>query len=119
MKTIMITLGLTLLVTQANAAQRTGNDLYEGCKALAEGRANAPDVHVLALAGQCAGQLEAVSGLASQSWPQRALCVPPNVTDGQGARVVMSWMQRHPEETHHEFWYIAYAALYEVWSCSK
>jgi Rap1a immunity proteins len=44
-------------------------------------------------------------------------CVPKDVTLGQTVRVVVKYMDDHPEETHQSFVAFVYDATRKAWPC--
>jgi Rap1a immunity proteins len=44
-------------------------------------------------------------------------CIPDEVTRGQVVRVVIKYIDQHPEQTHELFGFLAYDALKEAWPC--
>jgi hypothetical protein len=60
--------------------------------------------------GMCVGL---VHGLAYMS----GSCFPKGVTRGQTIRVVIAYIERHPQRMHEDFRELALEALHEAWPC--
>jgi hypothetical protein len=46
-------------------------------------------------------------------------CIPQEVTNGQAVRVVVAYIDKHPEHLHESFNLLAILALGEAWPCKK
>jgi Rap1a immunity proteins len=67
-------------------------------------------------AGQCFGITQR---LAWTRGPQIGIfCPPDGATHGQMLRVVVRYIEEHPQDMHEAFALLAYRALHEVWPCT-
>ena len=64
----------------------------------------------------CIGMIKGLSYAASMQ-PPIPFCVPDDATNGQMVRVVVNYIDRHPERMHRGFGHLAYDALEEAWPC--
>ncbi|WP_411431290.1 Rap1a/Tai family immunity protein [Sinorhizobium meliloti] len=74
--------------------------------------------------GFCYGAMATLQQLSSIQWsgdsqPMLSLCVPSAVRMTQYARIVVNYLQAHPEKLHEEGSYLAWAALREVYPYSS
>jgi hypothetical protein len=115
-RTFIISASLVLALTQAGLAEGeedsfSGNAVMPGCRSLLEERQA-----VWFKEGQCLG---IIRGLADSFYlpPPSPFCVPHGATNEQMVRVVVSYIDRHPEKMHLNFTNLAYNALREAWPC--
>ena len=86
----------------------SGNGRYPGCKDfIAENPRGSFD------AGVCAGLLDGILYWRSL----HGICPPPGVTNGQGVRVVVAYMDRNPALLDEAFSDLAVHALRRAWPC--
>jgi hypothetical protein len=98
-------------VLGANDPFMTGTFMLPHCKAASE-RPN-PGVW----GGHCAGIIEALGWIGSSAG---RLCLPAGgITGAQAQRVVVRWLEMHPEKLHLDFKELAMEALVDVWPCRK
>ena len=67
-------------------------------------------------AGQCGGVIDALIFMGSSIEGSGRFCPPP-IPPVQGLRVVVLYMERHPELLHLDFKVLALRALQEAWPC--
>jgi hypothetical protein len=70
--------------------------------------------------GLCAGEIYAtmaILGLYGSRMPGLAACIPKGVSFSQGLRVVVVYMERHPELLHRPLAGLAIEALSEAFPC--
>jgi hypothetical protein len=46
-----------------------------------------------------------------------SFCNPPGVTPGQAPRMVVAYIEAHPERIHDDFTELALEAMYDTWPC--
>ncbi|WP_354097554.1 Rap1a/Tai family immunity protein [Bradyrhizobium sp. S3.2.12] len=67
--------------------------------------------------GQCGGTIDTLVWVGS-SLPKRGrFCAPKGIPHMQAHRVVVSWLERHPERLHLSFQGLVMEALMEAWPC--
>ena len=66
--------------------------------------------------GQCGGVIDALIFMGSSIEGSGRFCPPP-IPPVQGVRVVVFYMERHPELLHLDFKVLALRALQEAWPC--
>jgi hypothetical protein len=67
--------------------------------------------------GECTGIIKTLGFLGRVLPDPVKNCVPDNVVPGQGVRVVVKYMEAHPEKLHLNFTELAMSALAETWPC--
>ena len=90
---------------------RSGNYMLPHCKALVESKAYG------IWEGQCGGTIDTLVWVGS-SLPTR-FCPPSPMPPSQPHRVVVGYLERHPEKLHEDFKGLAIEAMMEAWPCSK
>jgi hypothetical protein len=118
---------LAALATSAFAQPQnytTGNELRENCRyAVSESDAD----HITARAGLCIGfidgfqQFEQIMDIAmgarAANLGSRLICVPDGVTNGQAVKVVVRYLDQHPESLHKFAGLLVYEALTDAFPC--
>jgi Rap1a immunity proteins len=103
---------------QLPAADTSANAIFRGCKAFVEGRA--ADAQLYGLGNYCAG---IVIGLASAaqdlSRPEWQSCAPATTNAQQLARVVVDFIEAHPDRTHEDFKRLTLEAFHDAWPCKS
>jgi hypothetical protein len=69
----------------------------------------------------CAGMVFGLGILLRQDPKSRFYCVelPEDITFGQAIKVVIRYMEEHPQDMHHPFKYLALVAIMDAWPCKK
>ena len=93
----------------------SGNYFLPACKAFASETfyENALDE------GVCAGVVKAVSQVGKRLDPKWRSCTPGETTLAQRVRVVISFLEAHPERLHEDFTPLAVEALRQAWPCGR
>jgi len=108
-----ILLVLTLITTNifpVNAYE--GTNSLEACRAVAN-ETFTSNAHYM---GYCIGVAESMmSPIPPGVKCQLDYCIPKAVTTQQGIRVLVNYMDKHPEKTHLELRVIAVLAFMEAW----
>jgi hypothetical protein len=105
-----VVIGLAVNAAYAEAPADTGNAMLPMCKFATEGDYS-PGAAI------CIGMVEATRNLASFLPDPFRSCPPEPATNGQAIRVVIKFMESHPERLHEKFQVLLLAALREVWRC--
>lgn len=113
MKVIIVLVGLVLGSMSANAQDvSSGNIMLQGCEDAISNRATF-------LAGVCAGIIEGLRFGGPTLDKGLAFCVPNNIARGQAIRVVLKFMNEHPQDLHEDFIVLASVSLLNIWPCKK
>jgi hypothetical protein len=108
-------------VTMANAAEKDADiSTYSAdywlpyCKDYIAGR---PDY----LPNFCAGMIFGLGILLRQDPKSPLYCVdiPEGIKFEQAIRVVIRYIEEHPQDMHHPFKYLALVAIMDAWPCKK
>ena len=103
---------------QLPAGDTSANAIIRGCKAFVEGRA--ADAQLYGLGNYCAG---IVIGLASVgqdlSRPEWQSCAPGTTNAHQLARVVVDFIEAHPERMRDDFRGLTLEAFHDAWPCKS
>ncbi|MEK4035839.1 Rap1a/Tai family immunity protein [Methylocystis sp. IM3] len=105
---------IPILITEKAVGGTTGNDLLQSCIDFVEQKNNSGFFNQ----GVCAGAVNTTL-ILSEIILQRRSCPPNGVTTAQAVRVVIAYMQRHPEGLHNDIAAIAIVALAEAWPCAN
>lgn len=108
----------------------TGAQLLEACRDLVAGlhsdNATADGITVPSSfgSGQCMGAMQMLQTLGNiqfqgENKPALALCVPTEVRSSQYARIVLKYLQDHPEALHQDGNYLAYLAINSAFPCKN
>ena len=79
-----------------------------------------PDLHPQAPDGLfCLGVITALLDTVSLMAPKYRFCRPATATYGQAVRVVISYIEAHPQDMHEDYTGLAMVALLEAWPCAR
>jgi hypothetical protein len=91
----------------------TGSFMLKHCKGyLAEALYSDPN------GAKCFGALSALGYVSQALIPRLRSCPPSAATKEQLGRVVIKFLEDHPEDLHLDFRFLALAAMKKVWPCS-
>ncbi len=94
----------------------SANAVYAGCKAFSQGQVR--DAQTAMAANFCSGIVNALSGIGPYlKLPEWQSCVPPSSTGAQTARVVVKFLEEHPERMHEDLRTLALEAFHQAWPC--
>ncbi|BCG88271.1 hypothetical protein MesoLj113c_43810 [Mesorhizobium sp. 113-3-9] len=125
------TIAVTLILASSGASKATeGTQLLEACRELVAGihSDNQTEDGIIVpstfTSGLCMGSMQMLKGLSQLSFqgesrPALALCVPTEVRTTQYARIVVKYLDAHPEELHQDGSYLAYIALNSAFPCKN
>ena len=96
------------------AAQQTSNanTYYAECKEFAERQLDASKGGYF-----CSGLVYGLAGVGNYLSPEYRSCVPSNVVAAQLTRVVVKFIDEHPEGTNLDFRVLILAAFHHEWPC--
>jgi hypothetical protein len=105
---------LAALVPSLGSAAPTGNDLLKECRAAD----NPSDALEEGEALSCVQYIGGVADAFAYLEPTR-YCPPDYVTRDQTRRIVVKWLNAHPEKLHHDAAVLTLEALVNTFPCSK
>lgn len=91
----------------------TGNEIGQGCAIVATPTNSPPDN--LWQAGVCMGVMSTVIQIMDRG----VFCTPQGANRQQYARVIMRYLNQHPERLHEPLWVLIVGALAESFPCPK
>jgi Ssp1 endopeptidase immunity protein Rap1a len=109
----------------AITCDNVANFFAKGCRDVLS---DDPSKTIYVEAGICAGAVKALvfAGGAACAGQQRtgnliamAFKAPPTSTPEQAIRIIMRFIDAHPERTHELFYVLAVQALMEAWPCPQ
>lgn len=103
--------------SRASERLLTGNDVLASCRLAAElkfGR-NIAEAYKT---GDCAGKIYALIAVGSYLQPNMRICFPGDAIMLQGPKVVVRFMETHPERLHEPAIILFIDALRSAWPCS-
>lgn len=115
---LLIALVLVAPITTSTAVAgfgTTGNDLYESCKQFTAGDKPPKDTMEAVNIGGCVAYVSSVMYLRENL----GMCIPKGVTLLQGIKVILKFMDNHPEALNQPFPAIVYWGLNEAFPCHK
>jgi len=129
MKNMLAPLLAGLLFCMAPFARaQSAEEMASNCKGVAEARIVESGV-VLPQnfpSGVCWGSfgaLQTATTVVPKSFPKDppvlGVCGPEDTTRSQLVKIFMAYTARHPEELHKDYFFVALAALREVFPCPK
>jgi hypothetical protein len=114
----VLTQGVQLSAASAQELSKTGKDLVEACRALANGVT--PTAVSAVQIGTCLGEIKALNWLApGVADPNLRSCVPANVTDTEMAGTIVNYLDGNPDRLREPFQGLALQALAGTWPCPK
>lgn len=111
-----VAVALAGMLASGGAMAATGNELLEWCK-----NADNPADDRLVTSGFCLGTmqtvLELMMGLKDSLPAELRLCVPPQITAGQAAKITVKYMQGNPEMLHNGGVALTLMAMQHAYPC--
>ena len=117
MRAILLGLLAVALLTKAVNAQEgpaSANSILPGCQRFSQ----EGEVRDLFAQGFCVGIVRTLLFTRHVLPPGFKFCPPENVTTAQMVRVVVAYIEGHPQRMHEDFRYLAIEAFHEAWPCS-
>jgi len=106
---------LVLLGATSSAMAASWQDIAADCKKAAAGPGGITRVDIAFAAGFCMGIVEG----ALWSLPRTDFCLPKDATTGQGLKVLVKYIDDHPEELHERTALLATRAFVKAWPCRE
>lgn len=119
---ILILLALPT-VEFAFTGKGNGNDLREACTAFISVYDTGSVDASMERGGWCAGLLHGIVGMNSMykglARYKMYFCPPEGYTNGQGIRIVVAYLNKHPERLHMDATTLVVHALHEAFPCTQ
>ena len=118
MKGWMAALTLVGMAIGGDAMAVDGNDLLKWCQDV---NSDNPATKYGFSSGYCIGTMSTVNTLVNyiNSGLSVEMCPPPEITNGQMARIVVKYLQQNPEVLHLEATSLTVSALRTAYPCKK
>jgi Ssp1 endopeptidase immunity protein Rap1a len=95
--------------------ENSANALFQGCKAATQNEKLDPQTATVA--SYCNGVIYALASVSDRlSNPLERSCVPA-ISMGQTMRVVVKFLDDHPERLHENFVQLTLEAFHQAWPC--
>lgn len=114
-------LSFAFFASTVPAAASTGAKGIQDCKdaiQIYETRKWSGSWHAAFAAGNCSGVVRTVLTIAARDPGQRIACPPDKISMRQGLRVVVRYMEQHPQKLHFDLMTLAMEAVQEAFPCS-
>lgn len=118
----MILLPLTIVCSLWPAiafAQSQGNGILDACKRFISEERTRTTLVEASKEGECYGVVSAAVMYSNLLGEVASFCPPKGYNMGQATRIVINYMEKHPEKLHMVFAYLALMALDEAWPCKS
>jgi Rap1a immunity proteins len=96
----------------------SGNDVLAGCRLASELKVG-KSVSEAYLAGDCAGTVRTLAGVGSHLQTNMRFCVPGDIVMLQAPKVVVHFLETHPERLHEPAIVLMIDALRSAWPCAE
>jgi hypothetical protein len=116
---ILFIVSLTGPVRADPTADDSGNSLLKACNTYLSGIDKGTQLQQLISShsvGWCAGL---VIGVSQSLYYTGKVCTPTMATQGQGVRVVVKYLEEHPDRLHEDGPILASDALIDAWPCEE
>ncbi len=108
----------SVALAQQSTDDTSANSVFLGCKAFTEGRA--ANAQLSMLGNFCSGVVHGLAGVGQYLSPlEWQSCVPANSTAQQLARVVITYIEAHPQRMHEDFRRLTLEAFHYAWPCKS
>jgi hypothetical protein len=106
------------VLANGSAMAANGNDLLKWCQGVDSDNAKVQSGFG---AGYCIGTMSTVNTLVNyiNSGLSLEMCPPPEITNGQMAKIVIKYLQQNPEVLHLEATALTVSALRTAYPCKK
>ena len=121
-KALLLSSILVLSLISASAAEvESANFIMPGCRAwVSNENPSDPDPELALKIGACWGTIAGFvfeAGIAKRVQNKALFCPPDNATFNQEVRVVVAYIDKHPEQLHESFNLLALTALSIAFPC--
>ena len=106
----------TTVQAQPAGDDHSANAVYAGCKAFAAGQ-KVSDYQIAMMGNYCSGIVHALTGITAYLTGGWQSCIPPSSNASQSTRVVLKFLDDHPERMHEDFRELALEAFHQAWPC--
>ena len=116
-RSILVALLILLQTSNLYGGNGAGTAYEFGCRLLASDT-RAPSNKMEAVKeGECSGAIEAIFMLRHALDPSVRFCAPPRAAVAQNARIVVKYLDDHPERMNDDFTLLVIRAFNRAWPC--
>lgn len=116
-RSILIVLAVFFQTSNSYGANGAGTAYELGCRLLASDT-RAPSNKMEAVKeGECSGAIEAIFMLRHALDPSIRFCAPPRAAVAQNVRIVVKYLDDHPEQMNDDFTLLVIRAFNRTWPC--
>ncbi|MGA3081415.1 MAG: Rap1a/Tai family immunity protein [Terracidiphilus sp.] len=124
---LLLSIGI-LYATSTVAFSQSAEEMVSNCKWISESKVSADQIEIPTdfHSGVCwgaFGTLQTAITVVPYSFPKEGpllgVCAPEKSTESQLIRIFIAYTERHPEQLHKDYFFVAIAALKEVFPCPK
>ena len=116
MKVLLIVCAMLFVVPAVHAGSKSGNELSEDCKTSDGNSATFQDGVCL---GYVLGAKDSFEFAAKVHHVTPDFCIPDGVTNGQVVKVVVKYLNNHPEDLHYSAESLVVYALGAAFRCAE
>lgn len=93
------------------------NLAFLGCKAFVEDQAK--NAELVSAANFCSGVVHGLAYVGKILPPEQQSCAPPTSDARELARVVINYIEAHPQRMHEDFRMLVLEAFHNAWPCKS
>ena len=93
------------------------NLAFLGCKGFVEDQAK--NAELVSAANFCSGVVHGLAYVGKILPPEQQSCAPPTSDARQLARVVINYIEAHPQRMHEDFRMLTLEAFHQAWPCKS
>jgi hypothetical protein len=116
-RSLLVPFVIILLSSHAYGGDGTGNSYESGCHLLASDTRMPIDEIEAVKVGECSGAIDAIFMLRRALDQSIRFCPPPRMALGQNVKIVVKYLDDHPEQMNDDFPLLVIRAFNQVWPC--
>jgi hypothetical protein len=116
-RSLLIAFVVIFLSSNAYSGNATGNTYKFGCRLLASDKRVPIGKFEAVKAGECSSAINVIFMLRRALDQSIRFCPPPRVALGQNAKIVVKYLDDHPEQMNDDFTLLVVRAFGQVWPC--
>jgi hypothetical protein len=109
--------GIGSATAQSVQEDTSANSVFLGCKAFVENRAT--NAQLVSAANFCSGVVHGLAYVGKILPAELIFCAPPTSGARQLARVVINYIDAHPQRMHEDFRMLTLEAFHQAWPCKS
>jgi hypothetical protein len=109
--------GIGSATAQSVQEDTSANSVFLGCKAFVENRAT--NAQLVSAANFCSGVVHGLAYVGKILPAELIFCAPPTSDARQLARVVINYIDAHPQRMHEDLRMLTLEAFHQAWPCKS